>query len=96
MPTMTALGVPHFAGRPSTLLRQIIVPTFGGGAAAATGLGVGGDGGEGALAGGEHAEAARATPAANTQFAGQRRMFDSKRSREPFARSKFNMARKIC
>ena len=96
MPTMTALGVPHFAGRPSTLLRQIIVPTFGGGAAAATGLGAGGFDCDGALAGGEQAETPRATPAANTQFADQRRMFDSERPREPFARSKFNMTRKIC
>ncbi len=93
MPTMTALGVPHFAGRPSTLLRQIIVPTFGGGAAAAAGLG---GGGEGALAAGEHEPTARATPAATRRGAERWRMFDSGRRRDPFARSKFNMTRKIC
>ena len=41
MPTITALGVPHFTLRPSTLLRQIIsaflAGAAGGGAGAVTG-----------------------------------------------------------
>jgi hypothetical protein len=90
---MTALGVPHFAGRPSTLLRQIIVPTLGAGAVATTGLG---GGGEGALAAGEHEPTARANAAANRGAAERWRMFDSGRLGDSLARSKFNITRKIC
>ena len=104
---MTALGVPHFAGRPSTLLLQIIVPTLAGGAgagAAATGLG---GGGEGAWGVGEQAPITRASPA-EIRRAGRLNMRDSEGPGATLVRpgplgqassrgtSKSNMGRKIC
>jgi hypothetical protein len=41
MPTMTALGVPHFTLRPSTLLRQIMTAFLAGGGGAGGGVGAG-------------------------------------------------------
>jgi hypothetical protein len=41
MPTMTALGVPHFTSRPSTLLRQTITDFLTGAAGGGAGAGAG-------------------------------------------------------